>query len=272
MSYHHCNGTKKGVVMAKIIVVANGKGGVGKTDTAKNVSYCLAKQGSMVLMVDLDHQGNGSRVMTGGSYSFDVTMTDVFATKGVEVIKAIVPAVDGKTEEEIDNLFIAPASPLFGEAVIAAHQRTRREQILEKALKGVVDDFDYIVIDCAPSLDLSALNAINIADLIVSPIGDVVSVEATASLYSKVLDLREDDMPLCYMFRTMKDGRASIENDLIDHDIAENLIPRFEAEINRCANVSKSIVANQAVCAYKKGSVVAMKYKELTKEIVEVLE
>lgn len=257
--------------MAKVIVIANGKGGVGKTDTAKNVSYCLAKKGKMVLMVVLDHQGDGSRVMTGGTHSFDVTMTDVFATKGVEVIEAINKGVDGKTGDVIENLYIAPASSSFGEAVISAQQRTRREQILEKALKSVMSDFDYIVVDCSPALDLSALNAINIADLIISPIGDVISVEGTATLYSKVLDLREDDMPPCYIFRTMKDARISTVNSVIDEDMTDCPLPRFKTEVNQCSNVSKSVVANQAVCLYKKSSVVAMKYKDLTNEIMGVL-
>lgn len=258
--------------MAKVIVIANGKGGVGKTDTAKNLSYCLAKKGKMVLMVVLDHQGDGSRVMTGGTHSFDVTMTDVFSTKGVEVINAITKGIDGKTGEAIDNLYVAPASSLFGDAVIAAQQRTRREQILEKALKSVKDEFDYIVIDCSPALDLSALNAINIADLIISPIGDVISVEGTATLYSKVLDIREDDMPLCYIFRTMKDSRISTVNAVIEKDMANCPLPRFKTEVNQCANVSKSVVANQAVCLFNKNSVVAMKYKDLTKEIMGVLD
>lgn len=261
----------QGIFMAKVIVVANGKGGVGKTDTTKNVSYCLAKQGYMVLMVVLDPQGDGSRVMTGGTYSFDKTMTNVFSTKNTDVVDVITKGIDGKTGEVIDNLYIAPASPLFGEAVIAAQQRTRREQILEKALKSVMDDFDYIVVDCAPSLDLSALNAIYIADLIISPIGDVISVEGTGALYEKVLDLREDDMPMCYIFRTMKDGRIKTVNTVIESDMKDCPLPIFKTEVNQCSNVSKSVVANQAVCAYKKSSVVAMKYKELTKEIIEVL-
>lgn len=258
--------------MAKVIVIANGKGGVGKTDTAKNVSYCIARKGSMVLMVDLDPQGNGSRVMTGGNYSFNKSMTNVFATKGVDVFDVIVPAVDGKTNDNIEKLYIAPSSPLFGEAVISAQQRTRREQILEKALKSIMDDFDYIVIDCAPALDLSALNAINIADIIVSPIGDVVSVEGTGALYEKVIDLREDDMPPCYIFRTMKDRRVSSVNALIEKDMAECPLPKFKTEVNQCSNVSKSVVANQAVCSFKRGSIVAMKYNDLTIEILKVLE
>jgi chromosome partitioning protein len=258
--------------MAKIITVANGKGGVGKTDTAKNLSYCLAQKGYMVLMVDQDPQGNGSRVMSGGLYKFkDGDMTDIYATKGVEVIDVMIQAKDGKTGQYIDNLYVAPVMPSFGDAVTAAHQRTRREQILEKALKSVLEDFDFIIIDCAPALDLSALNAINVSDLIVSPIGDVVSVESTGPLYQKIEDLRDGDMPLTYIFRTMKDSRVTIVNAEISKDMEGCFIPNFKTEVNMSSDVSKSVIANQAVCAYKKGSIVSMKYRDLTNEILEVL-
>ncbi len=146
----------------RIMAVANQKGGVGKTTTAVNLGAGLAEIGFRVLVVDLDPQGNATTGLGIDGRSFELSMYDVLMR-------------DSKLEDAIEptsmkNLFVAPATIDLAGAEIELVPTFSRELKLRRALESVIDDFDYILIDCPPSLGLITVNGLAAADEVLVPI------------------------------------------------------------------------------------------------------
>src|SRR6187551_2876854 len=147
--------------MARIVAVANQKGGVGKTTTAINLAASVASRGHRVLLVDFDPQGNAS---SGVGYSRDrIELTIYDALAGDVAITDVIRPTD------ISTLFVVPANTDLVGAEIELISADRRERFLSDALETVRSQYDYIVIDCPPSLGLLTLNALVAADGVVIP-------------------------------------------------------------------------------------------------------
>lgn len=149
--------------MQKTYAIVNQKGGVGKTTTAANLGAGLARLGKKVLLVDIDAQGNLSAHL-GVSIDESENMPSMYEVlRNGEKIENIVRLVD-------DNLWLAPASLLLSAADLELGGIIGREQILRKALNSVVDQYDYIVIDCPPSLGLLSLNGLVASGRVIVPV------------------------------------------------------------------------------------------------------
>ena len=152
---------ERGIILVKIVAIANQKGGVGKTTTAVNLSTILAKKGKKVLIVDTDPQGNatsGLGVEKQVEYSvYDVIVNDV------EIQDAIQPT-------QIKNLKICPSNINLAGAEVELVSMISREQRLKEKLDDAKNIYDYIIIDCPPSLGLLTLNAFTAADSVLVPI------------------------------------------------------------------------------------------------------
>ncbi len=149
--------------MAKVFAVVNQKGGVGKTTTAANLGAGLALRGKKVLLVDIDAQANlSAHFGWNADEQIDApTMYDVLRHN--MNIKEVVVPID-------ENLFLAPASLLLSAADLELGGVIGREQLLRKAISGIVDDFDYVIIDCPPSLGLLSLNGLVASQRVVVPV------------------------------------------------------------------------------------------------------
>jgi chromosome partitioning protein len=175
--------------MSKIISFANSKGGVGKTTSTIAVGCCLAELGYKTLLIDLDHQGNLSDDFNRGDEDF--TITDLFENPKFDINKIIYPAL--KQDELIENLFIIPADITLAIEARTAERFRYRLQILEDAIKKISRNYDFILIDCRPAIDLSIENAFLISDLIIIPVDmDRRAVKGINDLLEVVKEIKRD--------------------------------------------------------------------------------
>lgn len=165
--------------MGKVIAITNQKGGVGKTTTSVNLSACIANSGKKVLLIDMDPQGNASSGLGIDKDSLELCIYDVLIN-GMTMNDVIVPTA-------LKKLKIAPASIDLAGAGVELVNLPKREHILKKALKEIRDDYDFIFIDCPPSLDLLTLNALTATDGVLIPIqSEFYALEGVSQLINTV--------------------------------------------------------------------------------------
>ena len=215
--------------MGKIIAVANRKGGVGKTTTAINLSACLAEQGMKVLTVDIDPQGNTTSGLGIDKNTLDMTTYQLLLGEcSVEecMIESILP-----------NLLVLPSDDNLSGAEIELIGIDDKEYILKKQIEGISDFFDYIIIDCPPSLSMLTVNAMTTADAVLVPIQcEFYALEGLSQLLHTIDLVRERLNPKLKIegiVFTMYDSRTNLSaqvvesvNSYLDRDVYKAIIPR----------------------------------------------
>lgn len=215
--------------MGRIIAIANQKGGVGKTTTAINLSSCLAERKKKVLSVDMDPQGNMTSGLGVDKNSVESTIYDLIIGE-TEIDKVI-------NKEIIPNLDIIPTSIDLSGAEIELLDEENKEFILREALYKVKDNYDYIIIDCPPSLSILTINAMAAADSVVVPIQcEYYALEGLSQLIHTVelvKDRLNDGLKIEGVVFTMYDARTNlslqvVENvkDNLEQNIYKTIIPR----------------------------------------------
>lgn len=212
-----------------VVAVANQKGGVGKSTTAINLSAGLALQGDRVLMVDLDPQGNATSGLGIDRDSITVSVYDVLL-KSVDITDAIEPT-------SVRDLHLIPATIDLAGAEIELVSIFSREHRLKNALETVTDDYDYVIIDCPPSLGLLTVNAMAAAKELLIPIQcEYYALEGLSQLLSNVEMVKTNlnrELEIGGVVLTMYDGRTNLAKDVAEQvrnhfgDVAyRTVIPR----------------------------------------------
>ena len=256
---------------AKVVAVVNQKGGVGKTTTAVNLSACLAEVGQRVLLVDIDPQGNAT-----SGVGLDRTRED----KGVynALIKKQ-PITELIEETSIENLYVVPATSRLVGAEIELVPIAKRETRLEKALDAVRNDFDYILIDCPPSLGLLTVNGLVAARELIVPIQcEYYALEGLGSLwesYRRIKNHLNPDLGVGGIVMTMYDGRAKLSRQVVEdvkgffkNRIQGEKVRVFTTIIPRTVKFSEAPSFGQPITVFDGKSKAAKVYKALAKEVI----
>jgi chromosome partitioning protein len=254
----------EGELMARVICVANQKGGVGKTTTSVNLSAALASKGRRVLLLDLDPQGNASSGLGLKKYEYqDANVYHVLI--GENELAQVIRTTAQPT------LMVAPANPDLVGAEIELVDTPRREFRLRDALQQIQDRFDYIFIDCPPSLGLLTLNALAAANTFIVPLQcEYYALEGlsqllnTAGLVKKNInpELRIEGIVL-----TMFDTRNNLSHQVVSEIQTHFGDKVFRAVIPRNVRLSEAPSHGQPIIEYDQKSIGALKYMELAEEL-----
>lgn len=250
--------------MTKIIAITNQKGGVGKTTTAVNLSALVAESGKRVLLVDIDPQGNA----TSGLGKSDTDDNTVY-----EVLLGEAAARDAVVPTGFGGLDLMPTSIELAGAEIELVSVDRREGLLKKALEDIKNDYDYIFIDCPPSLSLLTLNALTAADSVLIPIQcEYYALEGVGQLVNTVKLIRmklNPDLKVEGILLTMFDARTNLCAQVVQEVRNHFRDEAFDTMIPRNVRLSEAPSYGMPIHLYDPRCAGAQAYRELAAELIE---
>ena len=248
--------------MGKIIGVANQKGGVGKTTTAVNLAAALGVLEKKVLLIDADPQANA----TSGLGIEEVN----FSTYNLLEHSADVKDCIQKTSSP--NLDLVPSHIDLVAAEIELVDRDKREYMLKKALEEVKSEYDYIIIDCAPSLGLITVNALTAADSVIIPIQcEYFALEGLGKLLNTVKNVQKIhnyDLDIEGLLLTMYDSRLRLSNQVVEEVNTHFPEMVFETVISRNVRLSEAPSFGESILMYDAESKGAIQYIQLAEEVL----
>lgn len=250
--------------MATVISVTNQKGGVGKTTSAVNIAYYLAKQGKQTLLIDFDPQGNATSGLGIDKQGLEKTMADVILGNAA-LADVVIPT-------EHKRLFLAPTTPHLANTEVELAQAERRFSRLKLAIDAL-EGYDFIIIDSPPSLSLLTVNGLIAARYILLPVqAEFYALEGLGQLLETMKLVRKSMNPtldLLGVLPTMVDNRTTLSTQV--HEEIKKHFPGkvFKTVIPRNIRLAEAPSHGLPVGAYDKFSKGARAYKAVTKEVLE---
>lgn len=250
--------------MGKIIVIANQKGGVGKTTTAINLSACLAKKNKKTLIVDIDPQGNASSGFGINTKELDKTIYELLIGEA-EIQECI-------THTVIKKLDLLPSDIDLTGAEIELLDMPDKEQLLKTGLTKVRDQYDFIIIDCPPSLNILTLNALTAADQVIVPVQcEYYALEGLTQLIYTIDLVKKSlnpDLSIAGLVFTMYDSRTNLSQDVVAN-VKENVNQHiYKTIIPRNIRLAEAPSYGLPIIMYDARSTGAEAYKKLAKEVI----
>jgi chromosome partitioning protein len=249
--------------LPRVIAIANQKGGVGKTTTTVNLGACLAELGYRTLIVDLDPQGNASTGLGIDNRGLESSMYHVIMNEQ--------PLENCVEPSAVKNLFVAPASLDLAGAEIELVPAFGRESRLKRAIDGVVADYDYVLIDCPPSLGLLTVNGLNAASEVLVPIQcEYYALEGLGQLLRNVDLVKRNLNPqlevstiVCVMY----DGRTKLADQVVN-EVREHFGDKVcKTVVPRTVRLSEAPSFGQSIITFDPTSRGAASYRSVAKEV-----
>ncbi|HXK34545.1 MAG TPA: AAA family ATPase [Dehalococcoidia bacterium] len=248
--------------MSTVIALANQKGGVGKTTTAINLGAALARAGRRVLIFDFDPQANSSAGL--GVHVDDNTSYDV--------LMGAREAPDVAIGTSVEHLYLIPATPSLAGAEVELVPMMAREFRLRRALEHVRQLYDYVLIDCPPSLGLLTVNALSAADEVIVPVQcEYLALEGLSQLTSTLELVRKNLNPslrLRGLLLTMFDGRTNLSQQVAD-EVRKHFSNTFRTVIPRSVRLSEAPSHGLPISQYDPSSRASQAYDALAEELLE---
>ena len=252
----------------KVISITNQKGGVGKTTSAINIAYFIAKKGFRTLLVDFDPQGNATSGLGIDKNNLDFTMADVVS--GEKQLGEII------IETEFSKLKIAPSTPILANAEVELASAKGRFTRLKDALKSVEADFDYVILDSPPSLSLLTVNGFIASDYLILPVqAEFYAMEGLGQLLESMKLVKKGMNPnleLLGVLPTMVDSRTTLGGQVLEE--IKKFFPDkiFSNAIPRNIRLAEAPSHGVPIGVYDRFSKGARAYRVVSKEIIQRIE
>ena len=250
--------------MATVVSFSNQKGGVGKTTSCVNIAAQIAKKGKKVLMIDMDPQGNATSGLGISKNKIKLSIYDVIIGK-CDIKNAII-------HTKFKNLSVVPATIDLAGAELELYELEENAEFTKIALNSVSEDYDYIFIDCPPSLGLLTVEALSISNGVVIPMQcEFYSLEGLSQLLNTIKKIRQmynPDLQIVGILLTMYNGRLTLTNQVVAELKKYYADTLFKVPISRTVRISEAPGYGEPICyhdPYGKGS---LEYAAVAKELM----